>query len=261
MVGRQFVIWLWDGISESIHVLLGNLSPKLAVCCPFIDYALIDELVVVILIWLTFINCLINSVSSDLIVSQQLIHISCFFASRPTSFIDLFAALLRFIQVIVLEEVDQITLSWLKEHISCKLTDSQLLDYLKNVQLFVELLTAICPKPVLSLLLGPEATAAWAWEILETPQAAVLVGEYTPSFDLSLQFVFLIVLIRVFRLFIILANELLLLIILFVEGASSLFVFLLFAILGQLILCIELLYDWIVLAEGLEVLDSIPTKS
>ena len=112
-----------------------------------------------------------------------------------------------------MEEVNEITLSWLEKDICRELTDSQLLDDFKHIQFLVELLTAICPEPVFTLLLGPEAAAARTREILEAPETAVLVGEDTPCFNLSLQLVFLVVLVRVLGLLIIVANELLLLII------------------------------------------------
>ena len=114
-------------------------------CCAFINDSFIDELVIVVFIWLTSFNCLINPCNCNLVIFEKLIHICCLLASRATSLINFRFAFLWLIQIVVLEEVDQITLSGFEEDISCELTHSELLDNFKYIKLFVQFLAAICP--------------------------------------------------------------------------------------------------------------------
>ena len=112
--------------------------------CAFIYDSLIDELVIVVLVRLTSINCIINPCDCNLVVVQELVHICCLLASRATSLINFRFAFLWLIQIVVLEEVDQITLSGLEEDISCELTYSEFLDDFKYIKFFIQFLAAIC---------------------------------------------------------------------------------------------------------------------
>ena len=254
------MIWFWNSICEGVHVLLGNLSSKLAMSCAFINDSLINELVIVVFVWLTSFNCIINPCDCNLVILQELVHICCLLASRATSLINFRFAFLWLIQIVVLEEVDQITLPGFKEDISCELTYSELLDYFKHIKFLIQFLTAICIQPIFTLLFGSTAEAARVWEVLKTPDSLVLVREDSASLNLSLKFVCLVVINRVLR-FLILVDKLLLLIIFLIKSSSSFLVFLLFAILGKLILGIKFFDDWVIFTKRLEVLNGVATKS
>ena len=80
-------------------------------------------------------------------------------------------------QLVVLEEVDQVSLVRLERDLTSKLMHSQFLDNLKHIDFLTQLALSIFEKKVIALLLGVAATTADGFEFLEQPKAFILVGE------------------------------------------------------------------------------------
>ena len=98
-----------------------------------------------------------------------------------------------FLEFVVLEEVDQVTLMRLQHLLACKLVHAQLFDDLQNVHLLAELALSTLEKEVISGLLGATAEAVRLVEAPQEPEATILVGEGLPLLDLLLDFRLLLV--------------------------------------------------------------------
>ena len=82
--------------------------------------------------------------------------------------------------LIVLEEVDELTLMRLEVHLGGELMNSELLHNLENIKLFIKLFASFCVQEVFSLALWPQTQAAFLIKGVEPPESPIGIVEALP---------------------------------------------------------------------------------
>ena len=94
-------------------------------------------------------------------------------------------------QCVVVEEVDKITLVWLEHDLTAEGIDSELLDYLNQVSLFVKFLLGVGVELVFPLSFIPTAEAAHVGAIALSPLASVVLADDVAMTDRLLKLLLL----------------------------------------------------------------------
>ena len=88
--------------------------------------------------------------------------------------------LIRVFDLVVLEEVDELSLVRFEVHLGGKLVDPELLHDLENVELFVKLFASFSVQKVISLALRPQTEAALLIKGVEPPKSPIRIVEALP---------------------------------------------------------------------------------
>ena len=82
--------------------------------------------------------------------------------------------------LVVLEEVDELTLMRLEVHLGCELMDSELLHDLENIELLIKLFASFCVQEVFSLALWPQTQAALLIKGVQPPESSIGIVKALP---------------------------------------------------------------------------------